>query len=55
MNITKAAVVMDYVPFHKHQAIKNKFEESSHILLFLPHTPYFSTQLRICCKVEDIY
>ena len=43
MNITKAAVVMDNVPFHKHQTIKDKFKESSHILLFLPpYSPFLN-------------
>ena len=55
MNITKAAVVMDNVPFHKHQTIKDKFKESSHILLFLPpKLPISQPNWEYVCEVEAI-
>ena len=37
-NITKAVLVMDNVPFHKHRSIKEKFKESDHIFtISQPH------------------
>ena len=43
LNIIKAVVVMDNVPFHKHQSIKAKFAQSGHILLFLPpYSPFLN-------------
>ena len=42
-NILKAVVVMDNVPFHKHHSIKEKFEQSNHILLYLPpYSPFLN-------------
>jgi len=42
-NIPNAVVVMDNVPFHKHRTIKEKFDSSHHILLYLaPYSPFLN-------------
>jgi len=43
LNISKAVVLMDNVLFHKHHMIKTKFEQSNHVLLFLPsYSPFLN-------------
>lgn len=41
--MTKVAIIMDNVPFHKSTIIRTKIEEKSHMLLFLPpYSPFLN-------------
>jgi len=43
LNIPKAVVVMENVQFHKYHMIEAKFEQSNHVLLFLPpYSPFLN-------------
>lgn len=43
VNISKAVIIMDNVPFHKSQIIKEKFNNENRLLLFLPpYSPFLN-------------
>ena len=42
-NISKAVVILDNVPFHKHVSIREKFAETNNVLLYLPpYSPFLN-------------